>query len=69
MESRRRATVPLRLSNVRFKTTMHNCVAFKVMLARAWVEVFEESDWDIFWYVKTRVDVINVRNLAAPVRQ
>ena len=42
--------MPLRLTNVRFKTTMHNCVAFKVMLARAWVEVFEDSDWDIFWY-------------------
>lgn len=40
----------MRLTNIRFKTTMHNCVAFKVMLARAWVEVFEDSDWDIFWY-------------------
>lgn len=42
--------MPMRLTNIRFKTTMHNCVAFKVMLARAWVEVFEDSDWDIFWY-------------------
>ena len=50
MDAKRRANVPLRLTNVRFKTTMHNCVAFKVMLARAWVEVFEDSDWDIFWY-------------------
>lgn len=41
--------MPMRLTNIRFKTTMHNCVAFKVMLARAWVEVFEDSDWDIFW--------------------
>lgn len=49
MESKRKAVVPIRLSNVRFKTTMHNCVAFKVMLARTWVETFDESDWDIFW--------------------
>ena len=47
--------MPMRLTNIRFKTTMHNCVAFKVMLARAWVEVFEDSDWDIFWYMYTEL--------------
>ena len=41
--------MPARVGNARFKTTMHNCVAFKVMLARGWTEVFEENDWDVFW--------------------
>lgn len=35
--------------SVRFKTTMHSCVTYKVMDRRGWSEVDEESDWDIFW--------------------
>ena len=70
MESKRKAVVPTRLSNVRFKTTMHNCVAFKVMLARTWVETFDESDWDIFWCVSMiQQQCLTTRSLAESVWQ
>ena len=36
-------------STIRFRTTMHNSVAFKVMQNQGWTEVFDEYDWDIFW--------------------
>lgn len=49
MDTKRRPALPTRIGNLRFKTTMHNCVAFKVMLARGWTETFEEHDWDFFW--------------------
>ncbi|KAK9808967.1 hypothetical protein WJX72_007153 [[Myrmecia] bisecta] len=50
MDSRLRQAQLRRLNNVRFKTTMHNCVAFKVMQSRGWTEVFDtDYDWDIFW--------------------
>ena len=38
-------------STIRFRTTMHNSVAFKVMQNQGWTEVFDEYDWDIFWSV------------------
>jgi len=34
---------------IRFKTTMHNCIALRVMQQRGWQEVEEDYDWDLFW--------------------
>eukprot|EP00891_Asterochloris_glomerata_P000817 jgi/Astpho2/817/e_gw1.00016.109.1_t len=49
MDSRRGKPVPRPPSPIRFRTTMHNSVAFKVMQNQGWTEVFDEYDWDIFW--------------------
>ena len=35
---------------IRFRTTMRNCIALRVMQQRAWQEVDEDYDWEIFWY-------------------
>ncbi|GMH45825.1 hypothetical protein BSKO_13788 [Bryopsis sp. KO-2023] len=49
MDNKRGGATSKKSGSIRFRTTMHNCVAYKVMTRRGWTEVHDDYDWDVFW--------------------